>query len=118
MNIAHLTALPPNWQPIAQTLAAIGDEARQRILLLFEPDEQLTIKQITETIGLSRSAVVHHLNVLRQAEILLSQKKGKEVFFRINPQPVLYAMEQLSLYIDNYLGYPMNLGQENKDGTK
>jgi DNA-binding transcriptional ArsR family regulator len=116
MNTGHLTSLPPDWQPIARTLAAVGDEIRQRILLLFEPGEMLTIKQISEVMGLSRSAVVHHLNVLRQAEILSAQKKGKEVFFRVNPQPMIYAMEQLYLYIGDYLGYPLNLKRENKDG--
>ena len=111
MNIEHLKSLPLEWQPIAQTLAAIGDEVRQHILLLFEPEEQLTIKQITEAIGLSRSAIVHHLNVLQQAGILLSNKKGREVFFHIDPQPVVYAMEQLHLYIGDYLEFPINLSQ-------
>ena len=115
MNTEHLTSLPIEWQPIARTLAAIGDEVRQRILLLFEPNERLTIKQITEAIGLSRSAIVHHLNVLQQAEILLSQKKGREVFFYIDPQPVVYAMEQLHLYIGDYLQYPLNFSQGKKN---
>jgi DNA-binding transcriptional ArsR family regulator len=116
MNTEHLTTLPSDWQPIARTLAAIGDEVRQRILLLFEPGERLTIKQIAEVMSLSRSAVVHHLNVLRQAEILSARKEGKEVFFRVNPRPVVYAMEQLYLYIGDYLGHPLNLKQEHKDG--
>ena len=111
MNTEHIKELPQEWQPIARTLAAIGDEVRQRILLLFEPDERLTIKQITDAIGLSRSAVVHHLNVLQQAEILLSHKKGREVFFYIDPRPVVYAMQQLHLYIGDYLQYPINFSQ-------
>ena len=116
MNTGHLKILPEEWQPIARTFSAIGDEVRQRILLMFEPEERLTIKQITEAIGLSRSAVVYHLNILQQAEILLSQKKGKEVFFYIDPQSVIYAMGQLYSYIADYLGYSNNLNQGNKDG--
>jgi DNA-binding transcriptional ArsR family regulator len=114
MNSEHLGTLPKEWQPIAATLAAIGDEVRQRILLLFEPGEHLTIKQITEAIALSRSAVVHHLNVLQQAGILRPQKKGREVFFHMNPQPVVYAMEQLRLYIGGYLQHP--LGPDKNSG--
>ncbi|MDR1398282.1 MAG: metalloregulator ArsR/SmtB family transcription factor [Desulfarculales bacterium] len=116
MNTEHLQTLPADWQPIARTLSAIGDEVRQRILLLFEPEERLTIKQISQAIGLSRSAVVHHLAILRQAEIMQSRKKGREVFFYIDPRPVIYALEQLYSYIGDYLNYPLNFTQGNKDG--
>ena len=65
-------------------LVALGDEHRQRILLLFDKGERLNVGQIAEVSTLSRSTVSHHLKILREAEVLASEKLGKEVWFWIN----------------------------------
>lgn len=91
--------MPEDWQPIARTFSALGDAYRQKILLLFEPSEQLSIKQIVDVIDLSRTAVVHHLNVLEQAGILKSHKKGREVLYHLDFESVLYALDMVGGYI-------------------
>lgn len=69
---------------MSNVFTALGDEHRQRMLMLFEPNERLTAGQISDASTLARTTVSHHLKVLRQAEVLLSEKKGKEVWFWIN----------------------------------
>lgn len=69
---------------MSKVFTALGDEHRQRILLLFEPGERLNVGQIAEVSTLTRSTVSHHLKILREAEVLLSEKIGKEVWFWIN----------------------------------
>jgi DNA-binding transcriptional ArsR family regulator len=61
MRSTYSRALPRAWQPVARVFAAIGDEHRQRILLMFERDERLTIGAIVAASTLSRTAVAHHL---------------------------------------------------------
>lgn len=75
---------------MARVFTALGDEHRQRILLLFEPGERLNAGQIAEVSTLSRSTVSHHLKILREADVLASEKVGKEVRFWIN-RPFLEA---------------------------
>lgn len=99
MKTNHILELPTEWQPIAQVFSALGDTTRQKILLLFEAGEELSIKQIAQTIALSRTAVVHHITVLDQAGILHSRKQGREVFYRIELEKVQYALDQVALYI-------------------
>lgn len=82
---------------------ALGDEHRQRILLMFERNEELTIKDIADACPLSRTAVTHHLRVLRNAGVLLAERRGKEVFLRPNPKRVLGAMNAVRDYIQNHL---------------
>ena len=48
---------------------------------MFEPGERLNVGQIVAASTLSRTAVSHHLRVLREAGVLTSEKIGKEVFF-------------------------------------
>ena len=50
MRTTYLTTLPEHWQPVAAVFAAMGDATRQRILLLFEPGEELSIKEIADTV--------------------------------------------------------------------
>ena len=75
------------------------DEHRQRILLTFEPGERLNVGQIVEVSPLSRSAVSHHLRILREAGVLQSEKVGKEVYFWINKDFVIDALETVAAYL-------------------
>ena len=78
---------------------ALGDPHRQRILLMFEPGEELTVGQIVAASTLSRSAVAHHLKVLREAGVLHAQKVGKEVWYRTDPQAVRDALTAVMDYL-------------------
>jgi len=69
---------------MARVFTALGDEHRQRILLLFEKGERLNVGQIAEVSTLTRSTVSHHLKILRETGVLKSEKIGKEVWFWIN----------------------------------
>ena len=78
---------------------ALGDEHRQRILLMFEPGERLTVGQIVAASTLSRSAVAHHLKVLREARILHREKVGKEVWYHPDPAAVRAALTDVLDYL-------------------
>lgn len=69
---------------MSRIFVALGDEHRQRILLLFEPGERLNVGQIAEVSTLARSTVSHHLKILHASGVLASEKLGKEVWFWIN----------------------------------
>ncbi len=99
MNKNYMRAIPKAWRTISKAYTALGDEHRQRILLTFEPGERLNVSQIVEVSTLSRSAVSHHLKILREAGVLQSRKEGKEVYFWINKAFLVDAMETVVEYI-------------------
>ena len=99
MNRNYMRAIPREWRTISKVYTALGDEHRQRILLTFERGERLNVGQIVEVSTLSRSAVSHHLKILRDAGVLQSQKEGKEVYFWINKNFLVDAMETVVDYI-------------------
>jgi DNA-binding transcriptional ArsR family regulator len=84
MKSDYTRTLPDEWKPLSKVFTALGDEHRQRILLLFDKGERLNVGQVAEVSTLTRSTVSHHLKILREAEILASEKIGKEVWFWIN----------------------------------
>ncbi len=103
MKTQYLHTLPPHWEPIAATFAAMGDTTRQRILLLFEPGEELSIKAITDAFPLGRSTIVHHLGVLEKAGILSVRRKGRLALYAVQHTAVLDALEKLHLFINEEL---------------
>lgn len=84
---------------MARVFTAMGDEHRQRMLLMFEPGERLNVGQIVEASPLSRSAVSHHLKILREAGVLESHKVGKEVWFWLNKSFLLETFNNVTQYI-------------------
>ncbi len=101
MKTEYLNQIPDSWAETAEIFTALGDSHRQRILLLFEPNEQLTISQIVAVFPLSRTAMTHHLNVLRDAKLLTSEKIGKEVFLKVNTELLLHTFSLLGGFVQN-----------------
>jgi DNA-binding transcriptional ArsR family regulator len=99
MNL--LPDIPDEWEKISDLFIALGDEQRQRILLSFDKDEKLNIIQIVAGSTLGRTAVTHHLNLLRQCGALQSEKKGKEVFFWVDKPHIETAIDNVLNYIKN-----------------
>lgn len=99
MNRNYLRAIPREWRTISRAFTALGDEHRQRILLTFEPGERLHVAQIVEVSTLSRTAVSHHLRVLREAGILRSEKIGKEVWFWLDKDFLVNALEAVTDFL-------------------
>jgi ArsR family transcriptional regulator, arsenate/arsenite/antimonite-responsive transcriptional repressor len=71
---------------------ALGDPARIRILeFLFRPEaeccsfeDKVCACDVEGILGLSQPAVSHHLKILVQAGLVLSEKDGRWVYYRIN----------------------------------
>ncbi len=99
MNRDYMRAIPAAWRNIAKVFVALGDQHRQRILLTFEAGERLNVGQIVEVSTLSRSAVSHHLKILREAGVLDHEKIGKEVYFWLNKRRVKDALAAVQDYL-------------------
>jgi ArsR family transcriptional regulator, arsenate/arsenite/antimonite-responsive transcriptional repressor len=99
MRNAYARALPVAWRRIASIFVALGDPHRQRVLLMFRPGERLNVGQIVAASTLSRSAVSHHLRVLREAGVLKSEKVGKEVQFWPDVAAVQAALSAVQEYL-------------------
>jgi len=101
MKTEHIQAIPEEWTSISKLFVALGDEQRQRLLLAFEPGERLNISQIVSTSALSRTAVSHHLKILRESGALQSEKIGKEVYFWIDKPAIVESLQGVLDYVKN-----------------
>jgi ArsR family transcriptional regulator, arsenate/arsenite/antimonite-responsive transcriptional repressor len=99
MNRTYGRALPAAWRRIMRIFVALGDPHRQRILLMFEPGERLSVGQIVAASPLSRTAVSHHLRVLREAGVLKCNKAGRMVYFWPDVAAVRTALTAVQDYL-------------------
>ena len=73
----------PLQQELAQLFKVLGDYTRIRILNALYRSE-LCVCDLTSILGMNQSAVSHQLRVLRDAKIVKSRKKGKNVLYSLD----------------------------------
>ena len=70
---------------------AANHELRQQILLLLHNNGRLPVTTIYHRLQLEQSVASQHLAILRKADLVVSQREGKKVFYSVNYK----KMEQL-----------------------
>ena len=62
---------------------ALGDPTRREILRMLNKGD-LSAGEIAEHFAMSKPAITKHLDILREAELVSSEKKGQYVIYSIN----------------------------------
>ena len=83
---------------IALRLKALADPVRVKIVshLFTSPDGETTSGGLATVLGLTDATVSHHLTQLRKAGLVLSDRRGMNVFHRVRPE----ALQALCTAID------------------
>ncbi|WP_407544995.1 ArsR/SmtB family transcription factor [Priestia sp. HNGD-A6] len=76
---------------------AIADPTRRKVLELLS-EKELPISEITSHFSISRTAVVKHLHILSEADLVHGQKKGREKVYHLQPEPLKEIKDWLSYY--------------------
>jgi ArsR family transcriptional regulator len=67
---------------LTASLKVLGDATRLRILALLEREE-LSVGELSRSLGMSQSRVSNHLRVLREAHLLDERRSGNSTFLRL-----------------------------------
>ena len=78
---------------VAELFRAFSDTSRVRILSIIV-EQETNISQLAELIGLSESAVSHHMRGLRQIRLVRSRRDGKEVFYSVDDPHIVALFQQ------------------------
>ncbi|MGD7009634.1 ArsR/SmtB family transcription factor [Metabacillus sp. 84] len=79
---------------------ALGDPARQDIILLLAKHDTLTVNQIAEQSHLSRPAISHHLKVLRDNHLVEIEQKGTQRYYSLSLNQSVNLLKQLIFKIE------------------
>lgn len=68
---------------MSKAFKALSDRTRREILKLLN-DKDMSAGEIAEHFDMSKPSISKHLDILREAELISSEKKGQFVIYSIN----------------------------------
>ena len=78
-------------------LDALGDPSRRRLLELLRTGER-TVRELTDAVDVSQSAVSQHLRVLREAGLVDVRAHGTRRLYRVDRD----GMSSVRAYVDRF----------------
>jgi len=67
---------------IAQMFNGLADETRVRIVKLLSKGE-FTVDELVEFLGVAQSTTSHHLRVLKEANLIKGEKRGRNIYYSL-----------------------------------
>jgi ArsR family transcriptional regulator, lead/cadmium/zinc/bismuth-responsive transcriptional repressor len=78
---------------VAELFRAFSDTSRVRILSVIV-DQELNITALAQIIGVTESAVSHHMRGLRQMHLVEARRDGKEVYYSLTDPHIVALFRQ------------------------
>jgi DNA-binding transcriptional ArsR family regulator len=74
-------------QRVAELFSVLGDTSRVKIIaaLLNGP---MNVQSLADAVGITPSAISHHMRSLRQMQLVRSLKQGRQVFYSLDDEHV------------------------------
>lgn len=70
---------------LARILSALADPVRLRLLSLVASRQEICSCELEEPLGKSQPTVSHHTSILAQAGLLVGEKRGRWMWWRVEP---------------------------------
>jgi DNA-binding transcriptional ArsR family regulator len=77
---------------------AIADPTRRKLIRLLADSDELSLHELTPHFQMGRTAVSKHLTILKEADLVINRKIGRETRYRLNPAPLQEIKDWLSFY--------------------
>jgi len=78
---------------VAELFRAFSDPRRVRILSGIV-EQEMNISRLADLIGVTDSAVSHHMRGLRQMRLVKSRRDGKEVYYYVDDPHIIALFQQ------------------------
>ncbi|MCZ6508493.1 MAG: metalloregulator ArsR/SmtB family transcription factor [Acidobacteria bacterium] len=72
---------------------ALSDETRRNILQILERGEH-SVGEIVSNFGLAQPTISRHLSVLKEANLVLDERRGQQVIYSLNPQAMAFSAKR------------------------
>ena len=85
---------------VAELFRSFSDTSRVRILSVLV-NEEMNTGALAEAVGISESAVSHHMRGLRQMRMVQSRRDGKEVYYQVQDEHIIALFQQGVKHVQN-----------------
>ena len=101
-----------------EVLRALSDETRQGIIVLLGKHGRLCVNDLAAQFNVGRPTVSHHLQVLKEAKMVIAEKLGKEMHYSLNLRNIRRSIKSLEKVLDSISPAPAMLVQSGTKGQK
>jgi DNA-binding transcriptional ArsR family regulator len=84
---------------LADIFHLMGEPNRLRMMVACR-DEPVSVGDMADRLGLSTSLVSQHLRLLKAARLLVSERRGKQVFYRAADHHVRGVLSDMLAHLD------------------
>ncbi|MCY9548887.1 ArsR/SmtB family transcription factor [Lysinibacillus xylanilyticus] len=78
--------------------AAIADPTRRQLIRLLADAEELPLHELTSQFEMGRTAISKHLAILKDADLVITRRVGRETRYRLNAGPLKEIQDWVSYY--------------------
>src|SRR3954465_5401447 len=79
---------PDDAGALAAAFAALSDPVRLRLLSLIAAEDEVCSCNLMEPLGKSQPTISHHTKTLSEAGLIIGEKRGRWVYWRVVPERV------------------------------
>lgn len=80
--------------PLSKTLQALSDPTRRQILQMLNKGD-MTAGEIAEAFHISKPSISHHLNKLKDAELVVTERDGQSIIYALNSSVLQETLQEL-----------------------
>ena len=86
----------PELDRAGAVFGALADPTRRALLARVADQPEVTATELAAELPISRQAVVKHLTALAEAGLLDRERSGREVLYRMTPEPLSDAVSWMA----------------------
>jgi DNA-binding transcriptional ArsR family regulator len=88
--------MPAEADPAGAVFGALADPTRRALLATIADQQAATATELASELPISRQAVLKHLTALADAGLLDRERSGREVRYRVTPEPLSEAVSWMA----------------------
>ena len=62
---------------------ALSDPTRRKIIQMLK-EKDMTAGEIADNFDMTKPSISHHLNILKQAQLVIDERKGQNIYYSLN----------------------------------
>jgi DNA-binding transcriptional ArsR family regulator len=91
---------------VAETMQALAAPSRVRILGRLS-DGSCSVNELAQAVGMEASAVSHQLRLLRHLDLVIGERRGRQVVYALHDSHVADLLDQAVFHVEHVrLNYP------------
>ncbi len=81
--------LKPEWIEAADKLKALSHPIRLYIITLLKIKKEMSVTEFQNELNIEQAVVSHHLNILKNKNVLLCRREGKNIYYSLKNKNIL-----------------------------